>query len=178
MLFAKVIDERTTPNGEKREFQVGANETVASVANRIHALFAKGCRTDPSIFPPDIRIQLPDTKIAEVVRILQDLAFTRTDVDSIGKAFEQFFSSIFRGGLGQYFTMRQLSRFTVAMLNVGPSDYAIDPTAGSGGFLLEILLQCWHRIDREFAGRPQGEVLRLKQDFALAHVYGSSAQVT
>ncbi len=172
LLFAKVIDERTTPNGEKREFQVGASETAASVANRIHALFVKGCRTDPSIFPPDIRIQLPDTKIAEVVRILEDLAFTRTDVDSIGKAFEQFFSSIFRGGLGQYFTMRQLSRFTVAMLDVGPNDYAIDPTAGSGGFLLEILLQCWHRIDREFAGRPQGEILRIKQDFALAHVYG------
>lgn len=172
MLFAKVIDERTTPNGERREFQVGANETVASVANRIHALFAKGCRTDPSIFPPDIRIQLPDTKIAEVVRILEDLAFTRTDVDSIGKAFEQFFSSIFRGGLGQYFTMRQLSRFTVAMLEVGPNDYAVDPTAGSGGFLLEILLQCWHRIDHDFAGRAEGEVLRLKQDFALSHVYG------
>ncbi len=172
LLFAKVIDERTTPNGERREFQVGANETVASVANRIHALFAKGCRTDPSIFPSDIRIQLPDTKIAEVVRVLEDLAFTRTDVDSIGKAFEQFFSSIFRGGLGQYFTMRQLSRFTVAMLGVGPDDYAVDPTAGSGGFLLEILLQCWPRIDREFAGRPPGEILRLKQDFALAHVYG------
>lgn len=172
LLFAKVIDERTTPNGERREFQVGANETVASVANRIHALFSKGSRTDPSIFPSDIRIQLPDTKIAGVVRILEDLAFTRTDVDSIGKAFEQFFSSVFRGGLGQYFTMRQLSRFTVAMLGVGPDDYAIDPTAGSGGFLLEILLQCWHRIDREFAGRPEGEILRLKQDFALAHVYG------
>lgn len=172
LLFAKVIDERTTPNGEKREFQVGTKETAASVANRIHALFAKGCRTDSSIFPSDIRIELPDTKIEEVVRILEDLAFTRTDVDSIGKAFEQFFSSIFRGGLGQYFTMRQLARFTVAMLGVGPDDYAIDPTAGSGGFLLEILLQCWHRIDRAFAGRPQEEILRLKQDFALAHVYG------
>jgi len=172
LLFAKVIDERTTPNGEKREFQAGANETVASVANRIHSLFAKACRTDPTIFPPDIRITLPDTKIAEVVRILEDLAFTRTDVDSIGKAFEQFFSSIFRGGLGQYFTMRQLSRFTMAMLGVGPDDYAIDPTAGSGGFLLEILLQSWHRIDRDFTGQPADQVMRLKTDFALAHVYG------
>jgi len=172
LLFAKVIDERTTPNGQSRQFQVGANETAAAVANRIHGLFLKACRTDPSIFPADMRIQLPDTKITEVVRVLEDMAFTRTDADSIGKAFEQFFSSIFRGGLGQYFTVRQLSRFIVAMLEVSHDDYAIDPTAGSGGFLLEILLQTWHRIDREFAGRPEGEVLRLKQDFALAHVYG------
>jgi type I restriction enzyme M protein len=62
-------------------------------------------------------------------------------VDSIGRAFEEFFGSVFRGELGQYFTMRQLSRFTVAVLDISPTDYVLDPTAGSGGFLLEVLLQ-------------------------------------
>jgi type I restriction enzyme M protein len=171
LLFAKVVDERWTEDGKPREFQAGTNETVASVANRIHMLFATGCRQDPSIFPVGMHIELPDTKIEPVVRVLHDLSFIRTDVDSIGKAFEQFFSSVFRGGLGQYFTMRQLSRFAVAMLDVTHRDYVLDPTAGSGGFLLEILLQCWHRIDRDFAGRPS-ERERLKSDFALGHVYG------
>jgi type I restriction enzyme M protein len=172
LLFAKVIDERTTPTGQPRRFQVGTNETIAAIANRIHVLFSQACREDPTIFSNGVRINLPDTKIAEVVRTLQDASFTRTDIDSIGRAFEQFFGAVFRGGLGQYFTMRQLARFTVGILDVAQNDYVLDPTAGSGGFLLEALLQTWHRIDREFAGQPADNIQRRKIDFALQNVFG------
>jgi len=172
LLFAKVIDERTTPTGKPRRFQFGTKETVAAVANRVHDLFREAMRNDPAIFPPSSHINLPEGKIADVVRSLQSLSFTRTDVDSIGRAFEEFFGSVFRGELGQYFTMRQLSRFTVAVLEVSPSDYVLDPTSGSGGFLLEALLQTWHKIDTDFAGQPQAMRDRLKTDFALSHVFG------
>jgi type I restriction enzyme M protein len=172
LLFAKVIDERTTPTGQPRRFQVGTRETTAAVANRIHALFSEAKRVDAAIFPPGIGINLPETKIAQVVETLQAISFTRTEVDTIGRAFEEFFGSVFRGELGQYFTMRQLARFTVALADIGPTDYVLDPTAGSGGFLLEALLQTWHRIDREYAGQPEAICERLKTDFALAHVYG------
>lgn len=172
LLFAKVIDERTTPTGKPRRFQVGTQETVASVANRVHDLFREATRNDPAIFAPNTRINIPEGKIADVVRCLQSLSFTRTDVDSIGRAFEEFFGSVFRGELGQYFTMRQLSRFTVAILDVSPNDYVIDPTAGSGGFLLEALLQTWHKIETDFSGQPQAMRDRLKTDFALSHVFG------
>jgi len=134
LLFAKVIDERTTPTGHPREFQVAANETSASVANRVHALFSRACREDPTIFPDGIRINLPDKKIVEIVRTLQPISFVATDVDHIGVAFESFFGSVFRGELGQYFTMRQLARFTVAMLDIDHTHFVLDPTAGSGGF--------------------------------------------
>lgn len=170
LLFAKVVDERTTANGQPRLFQRGANETDAAVAGRVHELFRYACRNDPAIFTVETRIRLPDQKVAVVVELLQHLSFIRTDVDSIGSAFEHFFGSIFRGDLGQYFTRRELARFTVAILDIGPRDFVIDPTAGSGGFLLEALLQTWHNIDEQYAGQPQRE--RLKLDFAAAHVYG------
>ena len=172
LLFAKVIDERMTPTGEPRRFQIGTQETTAAVATRIHALFAQARRDDPTIFPDGARIALTDSKIADVVRALQDISFIRTDLDSVGRAFEQFFGSIFRGGLGQYFTMRQLARFVVAMLDVTQDDYLLDPTAGSGGFLLEALLQVWHYIDNNFRGQAATEIQRLKIDFALSHVFG------
>lgn len=172
LLFAKVIDEKTAPSGEPRKFQVGSSETTATVATRIHSLFGTGCKEDPTVFPDDTRISLPDRKILEVVRILQDVSFTRTDVDSIGLAFESFFGSVFRGELGQYFTMRQLARFAVSMVELDHNDFVIDPTAGSGGFLLECLLQVWHGIDKQFAGQPASEIERKKIDFALQHVYG------
>lgn len=172
LLFAKVIDERTTPSGKPRRFQVGTNETTASVSNKIHNLFREAHRSDPSIFPSDSGIFLPDNKIVDIVKTIQDISFSRTDIDSIGRAFEEFFSSVFRGELGQYFTMRQLARFIVALLDIKPTDYILDPTAGSGGFLLEVLLQTWNNIDKDFAGQDSASQQRLKTDFALSHVFG------
>lgn len=170
LLFAKVHDERTTPNGKPRRFQVGLGETATAVANRIHQLFAEACQQDKTIFPEGIRIQLPDEKVRSIVEVLQDISIIDTDTDTIGRAFERFFGSVFRGELGQYFTMRQIARFTVAALDIDRSHYIIDPTAGSGGFLLEALLQGWHRIERDFAG--QTELERKKYDFAMHQVFG------
>lgn len=172
LLFAKVIDERNRKSGEPRHFQVGTNETTSAVAGRVHGLFAQACKQDPAIFPLGARIRLTDKKIYEIVQVLQEVSFLRTDVDSIGAAFENFFGAVFRGELGQYFTMRQLSRFTVAMLCVNEEDYIIDPTAGSGGFLLEALLQVWHRIDRDYEGQPGIDISRAKMDFSRNKVFG------
>lgn len=170
LMLAKVEDERHTPNNTPRQFQVGTNETYVSVATRVHELFKQACLADPTIFPEQIRINLSDKKIVEVVKVLQDICITDTSVDNIGAAFEIFFGSIFRGELGQYFTMRPLSRFTVAMLDIQHDHYVIDPTCGSGGFLLEVLLQVWNRLDKDYAGRRELE--RIKTDFALNQVYG------
>lgn len=172
LLFAKVVDERNTPTGEPRGFQIGTDETVAAVANRVHALFRRGCLDDPTIFQSDTRITLPDRKIYEVVKVLQDASLMGTDVDSIGGAFENFFGQIFRGELGQYFTMRQIARFAVSVLDLRHDDYVLDPTSGSGGFLLEALLQVWHRIDSQFHGQSTEQISRNKNDFALLRVYG------
>ncbi len=170
LLFAKVHDERTTPNGEPRRFQIGSGETATTVASRVHQLFAQAAEQDKTIFPEEIRIKLPDEKIYEIVQALQGISITNTDIDTIGHAFERFFGSVFRGELGQYFTMRQICRFMVAASDIEPDHYVIDPAAGSGGFLLEALLQVWHYIDRRFSG--QWEIERLKYDFAMLHVYG------
>jgi len=170
LMLAKVQDERHTPNGKPRQFQVGTNETYVSVASRIHHLFKDACLADPSFFPETVKIDLPDKKIEQVVSVLQNISITDSSVDNIGKAFEIFFGSVFRGELGQYFTMRQLARFTVSMLDINNSQYVIDPTCGSGGFLLEVLLQVWNKLDKEYAGRRELE--RLKNDFALNNVYG------
>lgn len=169
LLFAKVQDERWREVGEFRHFQVGGNETIAAVANRIHRLFDEAKEQDPAIFDEADRINLPDKKIVEVVRVLQSISFVDTDVDNIGAAFEDFFGSVFRGELGQYFTMRQIARFAVAILDIKKDDYVLDPTAGSGGFLLEVLLQVWHSID---SNHPVQRRERLRNDFALSHVYG------
>ena len=172
LLFVKVLDERATPTDNPRRFQAGRNETAATVATRVHALFAQAIQRDPSVFPPSARIELHDDKVYGVVRLLQGIAFTHTDIDAIGVAFETFFGSVFRGELGQYFTMRPLARFIVAMLDIPPGHAVLDPTAGSGGFLLEALIQGWRRIEQDYRGSSHSEVAFLKADFAHRQLFG------
>ena len=176
LLFAKITDERHTPNGQPRRFQIGVREQPDAAAARIRLLFAEAVRRDPAVFPPGTEIDLPPEKIVDVVRTLDQVSFSNTDVDVIGAAFEGFFGAIFRGELGQYFTMRPLARFIVAMLNIDDGHYVLDPTAGSGGFLLETLLQVWGRIDAEFQG--QAQLQRTKSDFAANRLFGVEIHAT
>ncbi len=169
LLFAKIYDERHTPNGEPRKFQVGAREADAEVAARVRALYTQARRRDPSIFA-GADIDLPDNKIRDVVEVIQEVGLSLMPIDGLGHAFEHFFSTIFRGDLGQYFTRRELVRFTVAMVKPNGQDFVIDPTCGSGGFLLEALIQVWHYIDTRFAG--QADVERQKYDFAHENLFG------
>jgi type I restriction enzyme M protein len=169
LLFAKIHDERNTPNNEPRRFQIGAGENDTQVSNRVRALFTEASQRDRSIFG-DVHITLPDDKIKDVVEVVQGIGFTLMDIDALGHAFEHFFGSIFRGDLGQYFTRRELVRFTVALLQPTDKDFVLDPTAGSGGFLLETLIQMWHYIDRNYERQPDLE--RRKYDFAHQNVYG------
>jgi len=169
LLFAKVYDERMTPNGEPRRFQIGVGENQVQVANRVRELFDEARQRDPTIFK-DPHIDLPDDKISAVVETIQHIGLTLMNVDALGHAFEHFFSSIFRGDLGQYFTRRELVRFIVALLQPTDRDFVLDPTAGSGGFLLETLLQVWHFIDVHYVGQP--DIERRKYDFAQKHVFG------
>lgn len=168
LIFAKVHDERHTPNGRPRRFQVGAQENAVRVANRVSELYEEARRADPSIFSEPI--DLPDDKIRDVVRIFDHIGLTLMDVDALGSAFEAFFGTVFREELGQYFTPRPLVRFIVAMLAPQEEDLILDPTAGTGGFLLEALFQAWKKIDQVYAGQPEME--RRKYDFARQHLYG------
>ena len=168
MLSAKMYDERHTATGAHRRFQVGRGETDVSVANRVRRLYAEARAKDESIFAADLL--LPDNKIAQVARMIQDVAFSQTDVDTLGAAFEGFFGSVFRGELGQYFTRRELCRFVCAFLEPTERDKVLDPTCGSGGFLLETLIQVWRYIDDAFVGQPLGR--QRKYDFAWQNLFG------
>lgn len=175
LLFAKVWDERHTPDKKPRCMQIAANESLALTANRVRERFREARHKDPTVFLDD-RILLPDDKVVEVVRLIEDIGFTLCELDALGIAFERFFSSIFRGDLGQYFTPRELARFICAVIEPKDTDFVLDPTVGSGGFLLEALIQVWHWIDDNYAGQHEQE--RRKFDFAKQNLYGIEINAT
>ncbi len=61
------------------------------------------------------------------------------ELDLFGLAYERFFTDLFKGERGQYFTPRPLVELVVDLARVRPSDRVLDPTCGSGGFLVAAL---------------------------------------
>lgn len=57
-------------------------------------------------------------------------------VDLLGLAYERFFPDLFKGRRGQFFTPRPLVELLLAVGAVGEGDTVLDPTCGSGGFLV------------------------------------------
>jgi type I restriction enzyme M protein len=170
LLFAKIYDEFWTEDCKDYEFQVGLNESDGDVARRVRDLFHRARLRDTSVFTEDV--DLPDDKVRAVVEAIQHVAMTDLELDNLGQAFEQFFGSVFRGDLGQYFTRRELCRFVVAALEVRPDDRAIDPTAGSGGFLLEVLIQLVAWVDANQKSRSERERQRAIDAFAQQRLFG------
>ncbi len=169
LLFAKIQDERTTKNGEYYRFQEGKNENEVIVAQRVIELYNEARSIDPHVFSEHIKIS--DRKILEVVRILQDVSLTKTDIDAKGQAFEKFLGVVFRGGLGQYFTRRQLVEFMVDLLEPTESDIILDPSCGSGGFLLYSMKRVITQIKKDYAG-DNNLISRKIYDFSHQKVYG------
>lgn len=67
---------------------------------------------------------------------MQGLSLSKTDLDTKGVAFEIFMKDFFIGKMGQYFTPRPVVQFCVKMMEPEQSLRVIDPSCGSGGFLL------------------------------------------
>ncbi|MBM4391355.1 MAG: SAM-dependent DNA methyltransferase [Deltaproteobacteria bacterium] len=58
------------------------------------------------------------------------------DLDLFGLAYERFFTDLFKGKRGQYFTPRPLVELVTDFAQVRAGERVIDPTCGSGGFLV------------------------------------------
>lgn len=77
-------------------------------------------------------------RIIYLLRLLNITTLT-TEHDYLGQLYESFFR--FTGGntIGQYFTPRHMTQFMTDLVNVGKSDFVIDITCGTGGFLVSSL---------------------------------------
>ena len=169
LMFAKLFDERQTPNGEAYGFQWGDRETEFMVAQRVLNQYEKACADDPGLFADSI-VSEPQ-KIAAVVRLLQHVSLDRTDPDAKGRAFEQFLGEVFRGRLGQYFTRREIVDFMVSMIRPTHNAVLLDPACGSGGFLVYSMKQVFQQIDSAYEGDAR-TIFRLKDNFAKRNLYG------
>jgi len=169
LMFTKIYDERFTKNGEYYRFQIGTHEEQRGVARRIKEIYSEVQEKETEVFKGEI--ELPDLLLFRLVEILQDLSFSRTDLDVKGRAFEKFLGMLFRGEYGQYFTRREIVEFMVDMLGPTKDDIVLDPACGSGGFLLYAMDRVRKKSEKDYQG-DQRAIDEIYWYFPVQNIFG------
>ncbi|HET8669699.1 MAG TPA: N-6 DNA methylase, partial [Candidatus Saccharimonadales bacterium] len=184
MLFLKMFDERMTP--DRYEFAVLPNQSKEEVGLHIRELFSRSVSSSRysdvfttrfSLPGENIHLDLDDETIQYIVTKFQSFSLVNTTsslegVDIKGTVFERMVGSTFRGELGAYFTPRELVDFCVRMLDPSLNDRVLDPSCGSGGFLIMVLK---HVLEKVRAGNPnlsEAEIYAAAKDFAEKGIFG------
>lgn len=169
VIFVKIADEKQTKRGEPYAVQVKTGEDAKALTNRIERIYNDHRRKEPDIFTSEFGI--PPETVRIVVEHIQSVSISGTDLDIKGLAFERFMDGFFKGDFGQYFTPREVVRFTCDMLDIEPSDFVIDPSVGSAGFLLHALDIVRHKVDN-YATPDTEDHFRMWSDFANQQLFG------
>lgn len=116
-------------------------------------------------------IKVDDRVLRTVVSHLEAINLNKTDLDVKGVAFEQFMDGFFKGDFGQYFTPREIIDFCVKMMK--PQNYwdVLDPSCGSGGFLLHAL-DYMRTQANDYYEKGTVEHFNYWHEFAAKHLYG------
>jgi type I restriction enzyme M protein len=149
VIFCKIHDERNIPNS--LEFYATAKEKKShdgrlSVAIRIGKIFTAVKKRYPTIFNKSDEIQLNPRSLAWVVGELQRYSFLETNIDVKGKAYEELVGANLRGDRGEFFTPRNVQAMAIRMLDVREEERIIDPSCGTGGFLVIAMNQMIQKL--------------------------------
>lgn len=152
IIFSKIEDERS----RRLDFYATAAErenatAAASAKARIQKIFETKVLTKyGAIFQTsDHVIDLKPTVVAFVVSQLQGYSLLASPVDVKGVAYEEIVGSNLRGDRGEFFTPRNACRMAVTMLNPQPGEKLIDPSCGTGGFLITAMNHALAHIEAE-----------------------------
>jgi type I restriction enzyme M protein len=138
VLFCKLYEEKVNP--EKNRFRLDVfDDTLDRLGvNVVRQIFeeTKGSDAYSGLFAPQVAIDLNDRTIRKIVELFESYDLSLTAFDVKGEAFEFFLSDTFTGGLGEYFTPRNVVEFMVDAIDPRIGEYMVDPFCGTGGFLI------------------------------------------
>lgn len=167
IILAKIQDESEREGGESYHFQVNAYgdniESPDKVYDRINELYKKALNQKLNVkdekLLSDARIidrnKFPLNKLIYTVQSLENYSFVEgrsylDNKDILGEFFEQITREGFKQNKGQFFTPTQIVKFLCYALKIdelaieklnewGKLPYIIDPSVGSGTFLIEAM---------------------------------------
>jgi type I restriction enzyme M protein len=131
-------EEKERPDNNRFRLSVFDDSLKRLSVNVMQKIFEES-KEDPryaGLFNPDDKINLQGRTIRKIVGLFENYDLSLTAFDVKGEAFENFLSDTFTGGLGDYFTLRNIVEFMVEAIDPKIGDRIIDPFCGTGGFLI------------------------------------------
>lgn len=141
-------------------------ESAARTTEVIKDRYAKFVELYPETFTTDQdkRLRFGNETIAACVEALSDLRLIDLGVSTVSVAFQVLRSEALKQGEGQYFTPNQVIEAGIRLMQIKFEDIVIDPACGTGGFLVEVMLD----MKRQNPIMPDAELSR----WAQTHIYG------
>ncbi len=138
VLFSKMYEEQYNRDNNRFTVEIFDKTLKELNVNIVQQQFAEIQKVEnfKDLFPEQTVIELKDRTIKEIVQIFESYDLTLTNFDVKGEAFEYFLGDTFTGGLGEYFTPRNVVEFMVEAISPKIGEKIIDPFCGTGGFLI------------------------------------------
>lgn len=178
LFFVKLYDEHEVPDNYR--FSILAGESVEDTGDNIRSLLreAKEKSRYKELFsePGDDEFGIQNRSIRKVVETFQGFSFTgssRIGIDAKGTVYENMVGSTFRGELGQYFTPRKIVQFMIDLLQPTRNDTVLDPSCGSGGFLIHAMRVIASQIRHQQQNLPEHHTERIIRDTVMQNIRGS-----
>jgi type I restriction enzyme M protein len=185
LIFCKIEDERS--DSDKLEFYVTQNErTSMDLQGRVKARLDRIFRDRvlakyPTIFKSNERLEMSGATLAYVVSEMQQYSLLDSSVDVKGVAYEEVVGSNLRGDRGEFFTPRNACNMAVRMINPQADEVVLDPSCGTGGFLVMAMNHVLATIDQKHHKRwpkrgasqeQQSEWFRERHEYLSTCIYG------
>jgi type I restriction enzyme M protein len=138
VLFCKLHEEKERPQNPRFRLSVFDQTLTDLKVNVVKTIFeeTKNDSRYSGLFSPDAFIALQDRTIRKIVALFENYDLSLTEFDVKGEAFEYFLGDTFTGGLGEYFTPRNVVEWIVDAIDPRIGNTIVDPFCGTGGFLI------------------------------------------
>jgi type I restriction enzyme M protein len=117
--------------------------------DRINNLFHKACEEWQGIFKEGEDIELARRHLQVCVGPIEGVRLMGSNLRVMDDAFEYLLPTEAKKKKGQFFTPRHVVEMCVRMLNPTRTEFVMDPSCGSGGFLLHAMDWCYPAKDNE-----------------------------
>ena len=165
LILLKLDSDKQGKIDSDREVYFRTFATENGTTKYIKEKFDNFIEVYPDIFvsKSDQELRFDDATIHDVVERLSKYNLIDIGADTVSIAFQVLRSAALKQEEGQYFTPKQVIQAAVKMMDVTLDDIIIDPACGTGGFLIQSLIEMKERYPNE-----EKEISR----WAQLHIYG------
>jgi len=164
LIYAKLLDEIEAEKRPDQEVYFRKYRDPQKTYSSINSLFKNSITKWPGIFFETDNIRLSPEHLSVVVGEMERARLFGADLSIVDEAFEYLIPEVAKGKKGQYFTPRHVIAMMVQMLDPRPTEYILDPAAGSGGFLIGAMNYVQNKYFKN--SKPD------KKDYAQKYLYG------